>query len=443
MNAMIWNIRFKTQRAFERLILMHREHKFQFIGSMEPKQQGKKLEKYRRKIDFPLAISNVSNKIWAFFSERFEVTVVMDMVQQLTLKVFDIEDQQEFYLTMVYAKCDAIERTELWDSLYALGSDMNLPWIVGGDFNVIWDKEEKFGGFPVHINEVDDFRHCIDTSNLFYLGFKGSIYTWWNGRAEENCIFKRLDRCLANLEFQNLWPGIEVEHLTKIGSDHSPLLIKLSPEVAPIKKSFRFLNFWLKHESFHEVVRQNWQADFFANPFTMFNHKLKKLKKVLSIWSKATYGDIFQKLSSLEEVVKVHEAQFVLRPTLQNRERLQRVQADLFKVMALEEEYWKQKSGMAWFQNGDRNTKFIHAQVRGRRKCLLLKRIQASNGMWLEEQETIAEEAVRVFTAQFHEDAMPNNFDIINHIPQLITPEQNLDLIRQPTCEEVKQAVLD
>nr|XP_016491096.1 PREDICTED: uncharacterized protein LOC107810782 [Nicotiana tabacum] len=234
---------------------MHRQLKFQFIGLMEPKQQRKKLEKYRRKIDFPLAISNVSNKIWVFFSERFELTVVMDMVKQLTLKVFDIEYQQEFYLTMVYAKCDAIERTELWDSLYALGSDMNLPWIVGGDFNVIWEEEEKFGGLTVHINEVDDFRYYINTSNLFYLGFKGSIYTWWNGRAEENCIFKRLDRCLANLEFQNLWPGIEVEHLTKIRSDHSPLLIKLSPEVAPIKKSFRFLNFWLKHESFHEVVR--------------------------------------------------------------------------------------------------------------------------------------------------------------------------------------------
>lgn len=69
--------------------------------------------------------------------------------------------------------------------------------------------------------------------------------------------------------------------------------------------------------------------DFHANPFTLFNHKLKKLKKALATWSKDTYGDIFKKISSLEEVVKVHESQFILRPTLENRERLHRVQADL------------------------------------------------------------------------------------------------------------------
>ncbi|XP_070045450.1 uncharacterized protein [Nicotiana tomentosiformis] len=181
---------------------------------------------------------------------------------------------------------------------------MTLPWIVGGDFNVIWDEEEKFGGLPVHINEVDNFRHCVNTCNLFDLGFKGSIYTWWNGRAEEDCIFKRFDRCLANMDFQKLWPGLEVEHLPKIGSYHSPLPITLNPKVALVKKLFRFLNFWIKNDSFQAVDRQNWQADFHANPFILFNYKLKKLKKALSIWSKANYGDIFQKLSSLEEMVK-------------------------------------------------------------------------------------------------------------------------------------------
>lgn len=107
---MIWNIQsVNTQRAFERLISMHRQHKFQFIGLMKPMQQGRKLDRYRRKINFAQAISNVSNKIWAFFDERFEVTVMMDMVHQLTLKLFDTEDQHEFIFTLVYAKCDAIE----------------------------------------------------------------------------------------------------------------------------------------------------------------------------------------------------------------------------------------------------------------------------------------------------------------------------------------------
>ncbi|XP_019259967.1 PREDICTED: uncharacterized protein LOC109237999 [Nicotiana attenuata] len=307
MNALIWNIRsVKTQQAFERLIKMHRQNYYEFIGLMEPIQQARKLERYRMNIGFAQAIANVSNKIWVFIDEVFEVIIMYNIVQQLTLRLFHTETHVEIVLTLVYAKCDAIERIVLWDSLYAMARDMDVPWLVGGDFNVIWDKEEKFGALPVSLNEINHFRYCINTCNLFDLGFKGSVFTWWNGRSEEDCIFKRLDRCLANVEFQQTFPGIEVTHLSKIGSDHSPMQLKCDIEAAPVKKPFRFLNFWVEHQSFKDVVKENWQADFCASPFVLFNYKLKKLKKALSVWSRATYGDIFQKIASLEEVVMVH-----------------------------------------------------------------------------------------------------------------------------------------
>ncbi|XP_019241851.1 PREDICTED: uncharacterized protein LOC109221873 [Nicotiana attenuata] len=240
MDALIWNITsVNTQQAFERLIKMHRKHHYDFIGLMEPMQQTRTLERYRSRIGFAQAIANVSNKIWAFIDEVYEVTIMYNMVQQLTLRLFHTENHVEIVLTLVYAKCDAIERIELWDSLYYMANDMTVPWLVGGDFNVIWDEEEKFGGLPVHINEVDDFRHCINTCNLSDLGFKGSIFTWWNGRAEEDCIFKRLDRCLANSEFQQTFPGLEVQHLPKIGSDHSPMQLKCDIETPPVQKPFR------------------------------------------------------------------------------------------------------------------------------------------------------------------------------------------------------------
>lgn len=208
MDALIWNIRsVNTQQAFEMLIKSHRKNHYEFIGLMEPMQQARTLEKYRNRIGFAQAIANVSNKIWAFIDEVYEVTVMYNLVQQLTLRLYHSETHVEFVLTLVYAKCDAIERIELWDSLYYMASDMTIPWLVGGDFNVIWDEEEKFGGLPVHLNEIDDFRHCINTCNLSDLGFKGSIFTWWNGRAEEDCILKRLDRCMANVEFQQTFPG--------------------------------------------------------------------------------------------------------------------------------------------------------------------------------------------------------------------------------------------
>lgn len=69
--------------------------------------------------------------------EVFEVTILYNMVQQLNLKLFHTETHVELILTLVYAKCDVIERIELWDSFYAMAKDMITPWLVGGDFNVI------------------------------------------------------------------------------------------------------------------------------------------------------------------------------------------------------------------------------------------------------------------------------------------------------------------
>nr|XP_016449536.1 PREDICTED: uncharacterized protein LOC107774498 [Nicotiana tabacum] len=442
MKAIIWNVRsVNTMQAFERLITMHRQHHFEFIGILEPMQQSNKMENYRRRIGLAQAVVNVSNKIWAFIDEVFDVDILYNMTQQITLRLFHIETHVELTLILVCAKCDIIERIELWDSLYAMASDMIVPWLVGGDFNVIWDEEEKFGALSVSLNEVDDFRHCINTCNLTDLGFKGSIYTWWNGRSEEDCNFKRLDRCLGNIEFQQTFPGLEVSHLSKIGSDHCPMLLKCDTASLTIKKSFRFLNFWVQQASFKDLVKENWKADFAANPFVTFNHKLKKLKKALSTWSKATYGDIFQKIASLEEVVLVHERQFELSPTQMNRQRLRKVQAEMIKYLALEEQFWRQKAGMTWFKDGDRNTRFFHAQVNGRRKRLKLTRIQDILGNWVEEDDQIAAEAVKFYQEQFREDTIPTTFHIIDHIPSMVTMEQNEKLNNNPTREEIKHAV--
>ncbi|XP_070043307.1 uncharacterized protein [Nicotiana tomentosiformis] len=125
------------------------------------------------------------------------------------------------------------------------------------------------------MNEVLYFRHCVNSCNLVDLDFKGSIYTWWNGRAEKDCIFKRLDRCLGNIELQQMLHRLEITHLSKIGSDHSPLLLTTSNNTVPVKKSFRVLKFWTKNASFKEVIQQNWNADFAASPFVLFNYKLK------------------------------------------------------------------------------------------------------------------------------------------------------------------------
>ncbi|KAH0699011.1 hypothetical protein KY284_013226 [Solanum tuberosum] len=195
--------------------------------------------------------------------------------------------------------------------------------------------------------------------------------------------------------------------MVRSGSDHAPLSVTFKSSREEVIKPFRFLNFWIKERSFMDLVKDNWKANFEGDPFSLFHHKLRRVKKALTEWSRDTFGNIFQEIITFEEVIKVHEAQFELFPTTRNRERLHKAKAELKKQLNREEEFWKQKAGMEWFKEGERNTKFFHTVVKGRRSRLRVNRIQNEEGDWLEQQSDIAEATVEFYVKQFtrQEDA--------------------------------------
>ncbi|XP_070057367.1 uncharacterized protein [Nicotiana tomentosiformis] len=192
--------------------------------------------------------------------------------------------------------------------------------------------------------EADIGKHIMLTFVYAKCSSLESPFTWWNGRPNEECIFKRLNRILVNLPFQNLFPDIEVEHLIRTGLDHAPLLMNYGEEAMKFVKPFMFLNFWTKHETFMEVVRQNWMADFIKNLLLMFKQKLKRVKIAISKWSKLTYGDIFKQFAIREDVVRIKEMLFEEEPIVENTIVLQQAQAELKKYLSIEEKYWKQKN---------------------------------------------------------------------------------------------------
>lgn len=120
-------------------------------------------------------------------------------------------------VTLIYASTERANGVSLWDDLYDISSNMDYPWIVGGNQNVIWDEAERFGGLLVHYDEVEDLGHCLNICQLKDLVYSESIYTQWNGISDKACIFKRLDICLENQAFQSTSPDFEVENAIKQG----------------------------------------------------------------------------------------------------------------------------------------------------------------------------------------------------------------------------------
>ncbi|XP_060170653.1 uncharacterized protein LOC132601588 [Lycium barbarum] len=199
MKAFFWNTRsVNTQNAFHRVQMLHRHHKLFLIAFMEPFQDSRHIDKYKKRLGMQVAGFNCNGKIWFFVKDGIEVEVLMNSDQQVTLKLTFLDSGKILITTLVYAKCDAVDRLELWHNIYSLSSSMNSPWLVGGNFNVILHEEENIGGLPVHQTEVEDFAFCKNSCDRQDIDFRGSPFTWRNGRAEEDCIFRRLDRILVN-----------------------------------------------------------------------------------------------------------------------------------------------------------------------------------------------------------------------------------------------------
>lgn len=51
-----------------------------------------------------------------------------------------------------------MERLELWEELQSIIPDGDIPWIIGGDFNVILNEDEKLGGLTFDQQEALDFK---------------------------------------------------------------------------------------------------------------------------------------------------------------------------------------------------------------------------------------------------------------------------------------------
>jgi len=73
-----------------------------------------------------------------------------------------------------------------------------LPWIVGGDFNMIKTMEEKKGGIRRPDQNMELFNEMITDQRLVDIPTINGVYTWNNRRGGKNQIASRLDRFLVS-----------------------------------------------------------------------------------------------------------------------------------------------------------------------------------------------------------------------------------------------------
>ncbi|VFQ62046.1 unnamed protein product [Cuscuta campestris] len=350
-----------------------------------------------------------------------------------------VDSDIKVFITSVYGKHSYIDRRILWKDIEDHFVENDL-WLVAGDFNAILSHDDHQGLSLPDSLSMEEFSQCMDLANLSPINPDSNTFTWTGIRGRGQ-VWRRIDWVFVNPPMLQHFESITLQHLSKTGSDHCPLLLKCSTFKEDGPKPFRYINAWANNSSFLPLIDKFWNDNPNYGGMLGLHQKFKRLKVVLKAWNKESFGNIFSNLSQAEEKAKTAENIFSSDPTSANRQSLYKAHAELQYANINELSYWKQKSHLNWMELGDRNSKFFQSYVKGRRHLLKIRKIKGENGRCIEDTEGIKKAAVEHFSKVFSATSTQNISEILKYIPLSISVEDNNFLTALPDNEEVKDAV--
>ena len=198
----------------------------------------------------------------------------------------NISDQFEWAFTGIYGPNLNKNHQFMWEELAGLNSWWNLPWCLGGDFNVIRFPSERLGAGRF-TRCMYDFLDFISLHGLMDSHLEEGLYTWSNSTAAS-----RIDWFLLSPILVDYLSHFFQKRLPRVLSDHFPILLE-SGSHRRGRIPFRFENMWLKAEGFLDKVKSWWENYHFqGTPSFILAKKLTALKSDLKKWNEIDFGNI-------------------------------------------------------------------------------------------------------------------------------------------------------
>jgi hypothetical protein len=157
-------------------------------------------------------------------------------------------------LTMSYGPCEDDAKLAFLAELASISSRITAPWLLIGDFNLIYDARDKHNGNLNH-RLMSRFRSALNDSELKEIKLVGRCFTWSNEQCPPTLV--RLDRAFCDAAWDMRFSHARLLLMATTMSDHCPLILTYEPTpCSPLK--FRFKAFWVHLEGFSDVVTKAW-----------------------------------------------------------------------------------------------------------------------------------------------------------------------------------------
>lgn len=110
---------------------------------------------------------------------------------------------------------------------------------------------------------------------------------------------------------------------------------------------------------------------------------------------------------------------------------------------AKHEAYWYLRSRALEVKDGDKNTKYFHHKASQRRQRNNISGLTDKDGVWQDDEVRVEEIVVDYYKELFSSSSpsAENLNEVLQHVPNTISAENNAELLKPYTKEEVHEAL--
>ncbi|KAL3692894.1 hypothetical protein R1sor_006545 [Riccia sorocarpa] len=380
-------------------------------------------------------------------------------------------DGRKLGLAAVYAPNAASDRALLWQALENT-LDPTRHWIMAGDYNMITDAHDQFGGTTKLISgeECTHWNGIINSLDLHdtFQRIDGSLkYTWDNRRLafllaqqgqpgniqDGGRILKRLDRVYidsalcSSLTATNILPGTEL-------SDHLPVVVTFhfGPPRGHSKSNYQMNTKALQDVKLKEqlVTHWNlWQSKYERSntpPMLAFKYCIKRSAKYCQLWGKKKAVKRREKQNKL--TLKLYGLMLQLQADPSNictQLKIEEAQTEL-NTWEAEKARWTQLHlDKKWEDEGDRCSKLYFNSIKARKRQTSTHALQDAQGILHTEEDKILDLAVDYFSEILQEpppDPSQQSAleEMLSHVQAKVTAIERDSLQAKFSLEELHTA---